>query len=239
MAYQASAWFMPDAGVIPARLLVSQNSGLMEVHTRMGHRKLLIEEGQITDPQSPRGKLLDKAARLFRQKGYERTTVRDIAAAVGIQSGSIFYHFSTKEEILKAVMVEALVYFTEKLRAAIDTAKGPEAELLACIRSELGFTIDDDTVAIMSALINDWRSLSAAHQKEILRYRAIYEQLWMDVLERAQRAGLVADDVFVVRRLLAGSIHWTTTWYRSDGALSVEGLAQTTLRMACSGRKDD
>ena len=204
----------------------------------MGHRKLLIEEGQITDPESPRGRLLDRAARLFRQKGYERTTVRDIAAAVGIQSGSIFHHFSSKEEILKALMVEALVYFTEQLRVAIDEAEGPEAELLACIHSELQFTIEDDTVAIMSVLINDWRSLSAAHQEEILRYRALYEQLWMDVLERAHRAGLVADDVFVVRRLLAGSIHWTTTWYQSDGALSIDGLAQTTLRMACSGRKD-
>ena len=68
---------------------------------------------------SPRGRLLSAAAQLFRDKGYERTTVRDIAAVVGIQSGSIFHHFKTKEEILFAVMEEVIHFNTERLRAAI------------------------------------------------------------------------------------------------------------------------
>ena len=66
----------------------------------------LVENGQLTDPDSARGKLLQVAAHLFRNKGYERTTVRDLAGAVGIQSGSIFHHFKSKEEILRAVMEE-------------------------------------------------------------------------------------------------------------------------------------
>lgn len=68
----------------------------------------LIAEQLVSDPSSARGRLLNEAARLFRDKGYERTTVRDLAAAVGIQSGSLFHHFRTKEEILKAVMVETI-----------------------------------------------------------------------------------------------------------------------------------
>ena len=199
----------------------------------MGHLEALIQDGQITDPHSPRGKLLDKAARLFREKGYERTTVRDIAAAVGIQSGSIFHHFSSKEDILKAVMVEALVYFTEKLRDAIDTAQQPDEKLLACIRSELQFTIGDDTIAVMSVLINEWRSLSSEHQEEILKYRAVYEAMWMDVLNGANKAGFFTGDAFVLRRLLAGAIHWTPTWFDPNGKLSLEELAQETMRLAC------
>lgn len=196
----------------------------------------LIDEGQITDPRSPRGKLLDCAARLFRQKGYERTTVRDIGSAVGIQSGSIFHHFSCKEDILKAVMSEALVYFIDKLRVAIEAAEGPEEKLLACIRSELQFTVGDDTVAVMSVLITEWRCLSEPHQKEILEYRATYEQLWMDVLKKAKKAGLVAGDIFIIRRLLAGAIHWTTTWFQPDGEMSLDKLALETLHLACSAR---
>ncbi|MCW8978209.1 MAG: TetR/AcrR family transcriptional regulator, partial [Marinobacter sp.] len=68
----------------------------------------LIAENLVSDPEGARGRLLTEAARLFREKGYERTTVRDLAAAVGIQSGSLFHHFRTKEEILKAVMVETI-----------------------------------------------------------------------------------------------------------------------------------
>jgi AcrR family transcriptional regulator len=205
----------------------------------MGHLKLLIEDGQITDPDSPRGKLLDKAARLFREKGYERTTVRDIAAKVGIQSGSIFHHYSSKADILMAVMVEALVYFTEELRDAIDTAEGAEGKMLACIRSELQFTIGDDTIAMMSVLINEWRSLSPSHQEDILKYRAAYEKMWMDVLKGAKKSGLVAGDAFVLRRLLAGAIHWTPTWYDPAGKLSLEELTQETMRLACSQRSNE
>jgi AcrR family transcriptional regulator len=197
----------------------------------MAHLKVLIEEGQVTDPASPRGRLLDCAARLFRQKGYERTTVRDIASAVGIQSGSIFHHFPSKEDILRAVMTEALVYFTELLREAIDREEDTGEKLLACIRSELQFTIGNDTNAVMSVLITEWRCLSEQHQQDILLQRAIYEQLWMDVLERAKTEGLVDGDVFILRRMLAGGIHWTTTWFRADGEMSIEDLAVETLRI--------
>ena len=59
---------------------------------------------------SPRGRLLSAAAQLFREKGFDRTTVRDIAAAVGIQSGSIFHHFKSKEDILYSVMELSLIH---------------------------------------------------------------------------------------------------------------------------------
>lgn len=191
-----------------------------------------IEQRLMTNPDSPRGRLLDNAARLFREKGYERTTVRDIAAAVGIQSGSIFHHFSSKEDILLAVMTEALAYFTAELRMAIEAEAEPEARLLACIHSELQFTVGDDTTAIMSLLITEWRSLGPDNQREILEYRTAYEQLWMDVLAQAREQGLVEGDVFVLRRLLAGAIHWTMNWFHLDGALSLEALSLQTLNLA-------
>jgi AcrR family transcriptional regulator len=209
----------------------STTSGETRTYHVMANLKVLIEEGQVTDPASPRGKLLDCAARLFRQKGYERTTVRDIASAVGIQSGSIFHHFPTKEDILRAVMTEALVYFTELLRDAVDRAEGTEAELLACIRSELQFTIGTDTNAVMSVLITEWRCLSEQHQQSILEQRDRYEAVWMDVLERAQTEGFVDGDVFILRRMLAGGIHWSTTWFKADGEMSIEDLAAETLRI--------
>jgi TetR/AcrR family transcriptional regulator, cholesterol catabolism regulator len=193
--------------------------------------------GDLPDaaPETPRQRLLDCAARLFREKGYERTTVRDIGAAVGIQSGSIFHHFSSKEDILKAVMSEALIYFTDELRASVESQSGALAKLQACIHSELQFTVGDDTTAIMSLLITEWRSLGEANQKDILEYRAAYEQLWMDVLEEAKSEGLIEGDCFVLRRLLAGAIHWTRTWYDEDGELSLDALSRQTLQLACVG----
>lgn len=203
----------------------------------MGLVQLLIERGHITDPASPRGRLLDCAADLFSEKGFERTTVRDIATAVGIQSGSIFHHFKTKEEILKALMTESVLCFTEKLKSAVDEAGTPEAKLLACIKNELQFTIGDDTVAAMSVLVSEWRCLSADSQREVLVLREVYEQVWMDALNAAKAAGLIKANVFIVRRLVAGAINWTPNWYQEDGIFSLDDLVAEVFSVICSGSR--
>src|SRR5678815_5344128 len=59
-----------------------------------------------------RGELVRAAAQLFREKGFEGTTIREIAGAVGMQSGSPFYHFANKHELLMAVMEEGPVSYT-------------------------------------------------------------------------------------------------------------------------------
>lgn len=96
----------------------------MDEHRAQAVMQELVDSGQVTDPDSARGKLLQMAAHLFRSKGYERTTVRDLAAAIGIQSGSIFHHFKSKEEILRSVMEETIVYNTALMRAALAEAQG-------------------------------------------------------------------------------------------------------------------
>lgn len=173
---------------------------------------------------SPRGKLLSAAARLFREKGFQRTTVRDIAREVGIQSGSLFHHFSSKEDILSAVMVEVIRFNTDRLRAAVDGLADPVAQLRALVEGELQ-AIVGDTGEAMSVLVYEWRCLSEDKQREALALRAVYEQLWMDTLTALRRAGYFTDDPFIVRRLITGMTSWTNTWFDPDGSLTIEQLA--------------
>ncbi|ABC32397.1 Transcriptional regulator [Hahella chejuensis KCTC 2396] len=188
----------------------------------------LIEEGRITDPQSARGRLLAKAAHLFKEKGYERTTVRDLAASVGIQSGSIFHHFRSKEDILFAVMEETILYITAKMREALEQAPTPRDRLLALLRCELESVLGG-TGEAMTVLVYEWRSLSEPRQDEILKLRDQYEGLWLDTLSEARDAGLVKGDVAVLRRFLTGALSWTITWYKPEGSMTVEELAQQAL----------
>jgi AcrR family transcriptional regulator len=71
--------------------------------------KQLVDNQYITDPRSAKGKLMRAAAHLFKTRGYERTTVRELGAAVGIQSGSLFHHFKSKDDILLSVMEETII----------------------------------------------------------------------------------------------------------------------------------
>lgn len=190
----------------------------------------LVANGQVTDPESARGKLLQTAAHLFRAKGYERTTVRDLAGAVGIQSGSIFHHFKSKDEILRSVMEETILYNTALMRAALADAEDLRERLLALIRCELQ-SIMGGTGEAMAVLVYEWRSLSPEGQAYILGLRDIYEQMWLDVLGEVRAAGYCEGDPFILRRFLTGALSWTMTWFRQDGNMSLDDLAEQALLM--------
>ncbi|TRX76017.1 TetR/AcrR family transcriptional regulator [Pseudomonas mangiferae] len=195
----------------------------------------LLAEGQLTDPASARGRLLQTAAHLFRSKGYARTTVRDLAAAVGIQSGSLFHHFRSKDDILRSVMEETVLYNTARMRAALEDAPDLRGRVLALIRCELQ-SITGGTGEAMGVLVYEWRALSEDGQARILALRETYERLWLDVLEEAKAAGYVQGDPFVLRRFLTGALSWTTTWFRADGPMTLDDLAEEALSLVL---KDD
>lgn len=192
--------------------------------------RTLVEDGKITNPESARGRLLQVSAHLFRNKGYERTTVRDLASAVGIQSGSIFHHFKSKDEILRAVMEETIVYNTALMRAALAEAATVRERVLALIRCELQSIMGGSGEA-MAVLVYEWRSLSEQGQAAVLALRDVYEQLWLQVLGEAKEADHIKGDVFTTRRFLTGALSWTTTWFRAEGSMTLDQLADEALTL--------
>lgn len=188
----------------------------------------LVVSGLITDPDSARGKLLQMAAHLFRSKGFERTTVRDLASAVGIQSGSIFHHFKSKDEILRSVMEQTVRYNTALMQAALSEATTVREQVLALIRCELQ-SIMGGTGEAMAVLVYEWRSLSDEGRAHILALRETYEQIWLEVLSRAKAEGYFKGDPFIIRRFLTGALSWTTTWFRCEGPMGLDQLAEEAL----------
>jgi AcrR family transcriptional regulator len=182
---------------------------------------------------TPRGRLLAAAAHLFRSKGFERTTVRDLAQQVGIQSGSIFHHFKTKEEILRCVMEEVIHFNTGRMREGLEQSSDARAKLLALIESEL-MSINGDTGEAMAVLIFEWRCLKPESQAYILELRSHYERMWLDTLQQAKDEGLIAADrdLFILRRFLAGAISWSHYWYNPDGEMDLNQLAEQALFLA-------
>lgn len=190
----------------------------------------LIDRGEITDPGSPRGVLLNKAAHLFRERGYERTTVRDIGREVGILPGSIFHHFSTKDEILKTVMRESIILNLSRMRAALEGAETVEDRLRALIGWEL-YATNGETGEAWAVLVYEWRSLSAAGQAEMLALRDAYEGLWLTVLEEARARGLISMEPSLLRRLITGALNWSAHWYRPGGELTLADLTEEVLQL--------
>jgi hypothetical protein len=66
-------------------------------------------------------------------------------------------------------------------------------------------------------------------QRQILALRNIYEEVWLEVLGQAKEAGYIRGDVSITRRFLTGALSWTTTWFRTEGSLSLDELAEQAL----------
>jgi AcrR family transcriptional regulator len=156
--------------------------------------------------------------------------VRDLASAVGIQSGSIFHHFKSKDEILRSVMEETVLYNTAMMRAALAEAGDLRERVLALIRCELQ-SIMGGTGEAMAVLVYEWRSLSEESQHYILQLRESYEQIWLGVLGEARAEGYFTADPFILRRFLTGALSWTTTWFRPEGPMSLDELAEQALSL--------
>ncbi|MCK7542740.1 TetR/AcrR family transcriptional regulator [Marinobacter bryozoorum] len=198
-------------------------------------RNKLIEDGRITDPKSPRGVVLNTAASLFRRKGYLQTTVRDIGRETGILPGSIFHHYRSKDEILRTVMEESIVLNLERLKRALEARPDLEDRLRTLISVEL-YAMNGETGEAWSVMVDEWRNLSDQGKATILRLREEYEGIWLEVLREAHQAGIVTMEPDILRKLLAGSLHWTPTWFRHGGGLSLEDLTDRVWQLATGHR---
>ena len=177
-----------------------------------------------------REELLRVSARLFREKGFDGTTIRDISGAAGMHSGSPFYHFKTKQDILVAVLEQGLA---EGLRRQQDAAEGggsAEARFTRMVRAQIG-TILEDGNDFIPLLLNEWRSLTEANRRRIVALNDRYDALWQEVIDELKRAGHLPGDPRLVRLLIMGAVNWTGRWYRPAGRFSLDEIAEQAARL--------
>jgi AcrR family transcriptional regulator len=183
-----------------------------------------------------REELLRVSAKLFREKGFDGTSIRDISNAAGMHSGSPFYHFKTKQDILVAVMEQGLTEGLRKTEEVMALSLLPEEKLTRLIRTQLG-TILEEGNDFIPVLLYDWRSLTPANRRRIVALKDRYDALWQAVIDDLQRAGHVPGDAQLVRLLVLGAVNWAGTWYRTGGRLSLDKVAEDAARLFLNGAR--
>jgi AcrR family transcriptional regulator len=183
-----------------------------------------------------RDELLRVSAKLFREKGFDGTSIRDISSAAGMHSGSPFYHFKTKQDILVAVMEQGLAEGLRKTEEVIARPLPPEQKLEELIRAQLG-TILEDGSDFIPVLLYDWRGLTPANRRRVVALKDRYDTLWQQVIDELQRAGHMPGDAQLMRLLILGAVNWTGTWYRTGGRLSLDEVADGAAQLFLQPRR--
>jgi len=188
----------------------------------------LRADDSISEPASARRQILDAAAHLLKHRGYDATTTRAIAAAVGIKGGSIYHHFPSKDAIVGEVVNEGVrVVFDAVVAAlaALPARSSPRRRLETAIRAHLLSSLEHSDYT--SACIRTFAFLPEAVRRECRAERRRYEKLWQDLVDQLCDARLVTSNVSAdsLRLLLLGAVNWAGEWYR-PGRMGIDEIAR-------------
>jgi AcrR family transcriptional regulator len=193
-------------------------------------------EGRITKADRTRARLIEVATRLFQEHGTDEVTVRRIAAAAKIEAGSIYYHFSSRDEILRAVLERGVGNARDEVLAAIAEA-GPDSSPLVRLRAALGAHLKYTLRHHFSSRLKTIRRLPKRLRDHHMQQERDYAAIFAGLLREAQRKGLLRGgvDPSVVRMLAMGALTWVAEWYDPKGPLSPDEIADELMRMLTKG----
>ena len=191
------------------------------------------------DDGNRRRDLVLSAAKLFRRKGFDATSTRDIAAAVGMHSGSPFYHFKSKQVLLFAVMEEgmreAIARQQKVLQAAVALAPDAAAQLRLLIRNHFEVLLGpgSDFIPVM---LYEARSLTPRQRTTIAQLQGEYEAAWVPVLAALHATRRLHADVKLARLFIFGALNWSAQWYDRRKGASLDELADAAVALFIGGR---
>ena len=184
-----------------------------------------------------RQRILDEAAHLFLTSGDAETTLRKIAPAVGMKAGSIYHHFSSKDEILEAILVRGIEVMVASFHEAKDATAGSAAfdRIAAHIRAHLGSLFEHGPYT--AAHVTTWHTAPSEIRERIVPVRDGYEALWTDMLSEMTDAGdiITGESVGMTRLILFGSMNSSIEWFDPAGESSVDWLAEAITRQFWTG----
>jgi len=178
--------------------------------------------------------ILEAAARIFGEKGFDATSMQDIADVVHLQKASLYYHFDSKQEILAAILDHALDIINITLEAVLAQSLSPDEKLRQAMVSYLQTIADNRNLA--AVLLFELRSLDPELKARHASRREKFERLWRDLIIEGKQAGVFnSSDPSLTGRAILGVMNWTVTWYRNDGPRSAKEIANLFADLLLQG----
>ncbi|GAB4562883.1 MAG: TetR/AcrR family transcriptional regulator [Rhizobacter sp.] len=187
------------------------------------------------EPGVREDQLVGIATELFASKGYDGTSLRDIADAAGITKAALYYWFPEKEALFVRVVENRMGSLIRQVSLAIEQAADPIAKIRAFLHASAE-QMDANRSAWVTSSINFWSNFDAAQREILLAQRDRFEQLLRQCVADAVAQGLLrpADPALVTRLLLSG-LNQLPRWHKPGGRLSAAQVVEAYLDMLLTG----
>lgn len=175
-----------------------------------------VDRSETPDAPSRRQTILDAAAQLFSAQGFSDTTIRQIAERANMESGSLYYHFRSKNAILQEVLMFAINTTARDVRATVaglPEGTNPRQKVEAALRAHLQAL--HDHIEYTSTNVRYNVQIPAAVHLVVQPHRQEYSDFWHALLRQAQEEGAINEDMnlSLLRPLILGTLNRTMDWY--------------------------
>lgn len=169
------------------------------------------------------------ATRLFAEKGYNGTSIADLANELGLSTASLYYHVSGKQELLLRVLDTGMADFLSRLEAVADADVGHRQKLRLAVENHLDFVLTNPEA--VTVFLRERRFLEPPYREQYQTGVDRYDRLFALIIQEAMDAGdIPPGDGALVRLSILGMINWVVAWYRPAGRLSaaqiLEGMTE-------------
>ncbi|RZK18686.1 MAG: TetR/AcrR family transcriptional regulator [Hymenobacter sp.] len=196
------------------------------------------DRGRVVKKRRPHARqlILDEAARLFKERGFGSSSMRDLGARVGLDAASMYNHIKSKDEILGSICFQVSDTYIAQLREVEQmTATYPE-KITELLRRHVRLMTRHG--AAVSVANNEWKALTEPRLTKFKQARKQYEKGFAALIEQGIAAGeLQAVNVSVALFMLLSAVRWVELWYRPGRGLSAADLEADLLTMLLDGLK--
>lgn len=178
--------------------------------------------------------ILSVSARLFRQRGYNAVSMRDIAQALDIKAASLYNHINSKQEILLEIVIEIAQEFTAAIDEIASNDESAISKLKKLILLHIDITLRDPDE--MACVNNDWMHLEDKQKKEYIKMRDHYEGSFRQIVKEGIENGEIKDlNVDVVIFSLLSTLRTLYLWYGRKKTMRAEVLKEDLTQTLLQG----
>lgn len=180
--------------------------------------------------------IIEKAARLFREKGFGAASMRDLAEHVGVEAASLYNHIQSKSEILQAICFKVANDFISHLDAVQSSPETAIKKLERIIRFHIRMMMEQYEFVYISD--HEWRHLPEPYLSNFLNQRRTYRRSLADLIARGIEHGEMQDiDPYVAVLTMLSAISGIESWHRSRKSISPEALENNMVKYLIDGLK--
>jgi AcrR family transcriptional regulator len=189
----------------------------------------------MSSDRRSRDDVVTAAGRLFAERGYHGTSMRDLGKALGLQGSSLYSHIESKEALFVAVVERGAALFQAAADGALAETEEPVARLRALVRAHLDVILDH--VDESKTFLNEARVLGGQEREAVLAFRDAYEARFRETIAAATAAGGLdpATDVRIASIFILSLLNAVDRWYEPDGRLDRNQLTDAVMGFVLSG----